>query len=215
MLTIVCITLTVAVIGLFFMAVHKSIYGDNWLNATLGELKVKKLTVVSDDGQPKIVMGTQGGAPIFAVLSGENGPRMYVVAVDGQMNLMFEHGPKTKALMNSDGIEFQNGDTPQLALHAGEGSPIILIRDADSEKNMTFSQGIIQLGDESKKMIRIASIVPSIQVQDEEGYASSIGRTSVRHGKDASTTISNAATIVGSSKTTATAWPLIKEETAR
>lgn len=210
MLTITCSALVICVFGLFLVAARNSLYGDSWPNATLGELKVKKISVVGDDGQPKIRMETKDGGPMIAVMNGESGPNMFIGDADGQLSLLFEHGPNVRSMMNSDGIVLENSGKTQLTVHDGNDTPFIQMKEPDSEKTIVIGEGLIQLGDESKKMVRIASITPAIQVQDENGYSANMGRAFVRSGKDGTTTITTAATIVGTSKTNAVTWSLLR-----
>jgi hypothetical protein len=214
-LTICSASLAVAVIGLFGIITRYSLYGETWPSATLGELKVHKLSVVGEDGEPRIRMETKDGEPLLAVMNGEDGPNMFIADTDGKLNMMFEHGKEIKSLLNSDGLILQNGNSKMLILHVGADMPIFQMKDAEAEKNIFLSSGILQLGDASKQMVRLTSLEPSLYVRDENGYSTTIGRTTIQHGGDGSSTTTAGSTIVGASKTSASTWQLIKQNTTK
>jgi hypothetical protein len=213
-LTICVASLTVAVIGLFGLVERQRLYADTWPSANLGELKVKKLTVVGDDGVSRVFIQTSDGSPTIAFLDNDHKPQLILG--------VFEHGPglivgKTDdmhAIITPDSVRVGDS-TRSLLLSAEKEAPYLLISTGDKTFNTVILPGAIELGDESKKVIKLESNAPSVLVQDDEGYSTAIGKWSVSNGAGGTRTVTPASTLVGLSKQNVTTWPLIKTNTKK
>jgi len=209
-LTICVATLAVAVLGLFGITARRSFFGDTWPDATLGELKIKKLVVVGDDGQPRIGMELKDGSPVISVMDVAEGQTMMIGAVDGKLNMFFEGKGNVRSLLNSDGLYVQGDGTRSVAVHVGGDYPAVVLNEGEKADNVVIGKGVIQLGDDSGQYIRLAASAPSIYLRDDQGYSTAIGRWSVSNGADGTRTLTNASTMIGSSKQGVTTWPLVK-----
>lgn len=132
-----------------------------------------------------------------------------IVSPDGEPRMIMHARDNSPVLMLMD----QTGEIRIMLSAKTDGGGALLFGGPEKANNLFLNTEGLQMGDISKASVSLVSPSgggPRLVVRDENGYATTLGRTVLLERQSGAQDVTSAASIVGTSKDSTVSWPLLK-----